>query len=89
MLLSNDIVHPPTIAQQGVRARRLIGEGHRLVVCEAALIFETDGEGRFDYIVVVDAEPELRYGRAAERDGISVDEVRKRESRRGRFCPGE
>lgn len=76
----NEIVHPRTIAEQGVRARKLIDRGARVVACEAALIFETGGEGRFDYIVVVDADPEIRFQRAALRDGVSVDEVRRRDA---------
>ena len=76
----NSIVHPRTIAAQGVRARRLFDEGYRVVACEAALIFETEGEGRFDYIVVVDADPELRYARAAGRDGATEEQVRQRDA---------
>lgn len=76
----NDIVHPRTIAEQGVRARALIDHGAAIVVCEAALIYETGGESRFDYIIVVDADQDLRYRRAAERDGVSVEEVRKRDA---------
>lgn len=76
----NAIVHPRTIAAQGVRARRLFDEGHRVVACEAALIFETGGEGRFDYIVVVDADPEIRLARAAGRDGSSIEQVRARDA---------
>ena len=52
-----------------MRAARLFAEGNSVVACEAALIFETDGEGRFDYIVVVDADRERRLARAASRDG--------------------
>lgn len=76
----NRIVHPRTIAEQGVRARKLIDQGARVVACEAALIFESGGEGRFDYIVVVDAPPEIRFARAAERDGVSLDEVARRDA---------
>lgn len=76
----NEIVHPRTIAAQGVRARRLFDEGNRVVACEAALIFETGGEGRFDYIVVVDADPEIRLARAAGRDGSSLEQVRARDA---------
>lgn len=76
----NAIVHPRTIAEQGVSAQMLFDAGKRVVACEAALIFETDGEGRFDYIVVVDADPEIRLARAAGRDGASIDDVRKRDA---------
>ena len=75
----NEIVHPRTIAEQGVRAKRLIDQGNRIVACEAALIFESGGEERFDYIVVVDADPEIRYRRGAERDDVSPEEIRRRD----------
>lgn len=78
--LLNEIVHPRTIAEQGVRARKLIDRGARVVACEAALIFETGGEGRFDYIVVVDADKDVRYRRAAERDGVPVEEIARRDA---------
>jgi dephospho-CoA kinase len=76
----NAIVHPRTIAEQGIRARRLIDQGAKVVACEAALIFESGGEGRFDYIVVVDAPPEIRFERAAERDRVSVEEIGRRDA---------
>ncbi len=75
----NDAVHPRTIAEQGVRARKLIDQGHRVVVCEAALIFETEGEDRFDYIVVVDAPRDVRIERASRRDGVTREDVLRRE----------
>lgn len=75
----NEAVHPRTIAAQGVEALKLVAAGHRVVVCEAALIFETDGEERFDYIVVVDAPQQERLERAAVRDGTSIDAIERRE----------
>lgn len=75
----NALVHPHTIAEQGRRAAELIGDGAQIVVCEAALIYETDGEGRFDYVVVVDAPEKVRYERAAARDGSSVEEIERRD----------
>lgn len=75
----NSIVHPRTIAEQGMRARKLIDDGQRIVACEAALIFESGGENRFDYIVVVNADQDIRYQRAAERDGVTVEEIRRRD----------
>lgn len=76
----NAIVHPRTISEQGVRARKLVDEGRRVVACEAALIFESGGEGRFDYIVVVDADRELRLERAAARNGGTADDVARRDA---------
>ena len=75
----NDAVHPRTIARQGVLARAEVDAGAQVVACEAALIFETGGEERFDYIVVVDAEQELRLARAAERDGVPIEKIMARE----------
>jgi dephospho-CoA kinase len=76
----NAIVHPRTIAEQGVRARNLVEEGARIVACEAALIFESGGEGRFDYIVVVDADPQIRFARAASRDSSLLEEIERRDA---------
>jgi dephospho-CoA kinase len=76
----NGIVHPRTIATQGIRAQKLFDEGYRVVACEAALIFETGGEGRFDYIVVVDADQEIRLERAAGRDQATLEQVRARDA---------
>lgn len=75
----NAIVHPRTIAEQGVRAQGLFDEGHRGVACEAALIFESGGEGRFDYIVVVDADRDVRLQRAAQRDNATMEDVARRD----------
>lgn len=76
----NLIVHPRTIAEQGSRASRLFAAGSRVVACEAALIFETGGENRFDYVVVVDAEREIRLARAASREGSSREEIERRDA---------
>jgi dephospho-CoA kinase len=50
----------------------------RVVVVDAALIFEWGVEERFDLIVVVDASAPLRRQRAAARQGLSEEEVEKR-----------
>lgn len=76
----NAIVHPRTIAEQGVRARTLVEQGNRVVACEAALIFETGGEQRFDYVVVVDADQQQRMLRAATRDGATLEDVQRRDA---------
>lgn len=76
----NALVHPRTIAEQGRRAVALANAGKRVVACEAALIYESGGQERFDYIVVVDAKPEIRYQRAASRDGVPVEEIQRRDA---------
>ncbi len=76
----NAIVHPRTIAEQGRRAQELFSKGSAAVACEAALIFESGGQGRFDYIVVVDADRDLRLRRAAERDNASIEDMIRRDA---------
>lgn len=76
----NALVHPRTIAEQGRRAVALANAGKRVVACEAALIYESGGEERFDYIVVVDAKSEIRYQRAASRDGVPIEEIQRRDA---------
>jgi dephospho-CoA kinase len=76
----NGLVHPRTIAEQGARARGLVEKGQRVVACEAALIFESGGEGRFDYVVVVDADRELRVERAAGRDKATPEDILRRDA---------
>jgi len=75
----NRAVHPRTIAEQLKRAADLGREGHRVVACEAALIFESGGEDRFDYVVVVDADRTTRLARAAARSGLTMEQVEERE----------
>lgn len=50
----------------------------RLVVVDAALIFEWGVEKHFALIVAVDAPEELRLRRAAARQGLSQEEIRRR-----------
>lgn len=76
----NALVHPRTIEEQNRRAEELFRAGHRIVASEAALIYESNGEDRFDYIIVVDAPREVRLQRAAARDGATREEVERRDS---------
>lgn len=76
----NGLVHPRTIDEQNRRAAELFSAGHRIVASEAALIYESGGEDRFDYIVVVDAPREVRLQRAAARDGSTLEEAERRDS---------
>jgi len=48
-------------------------EGCRMVVIEVPLLFELDMKGRFDWVVVVSADKELRVKRLMERDQTSRD----------------
>jgi len=48
-------------------------EGCRMVVIEVPLLFELDMKDRFDWVVVVSADKELRVKRLMERDQTSHD----------------
>ena len=50
-------------------------EGSRMVVIEVPLLFELDMKEKFDWVVVVSADKELRVKRLMERDQTSRDEA--------------
>ncbi len=64
-----------------------ISERHRVVVFDAALIFEWGVEGDFDLIVTVSAPPGLLIERAVQRLGISPDQAGSR--LKGQLDPDE
>lgn len=75
----NKIVHPATIRVIDETIKKLkIKEGTRLVVLEAALIFEAGVERKFDYILVVNAPINIRISRLIKRDKISREKIRNR-----------
>jgi len=48
------------------------------VILEAALIYEAGADKDLDYVVVVDADEEIRIKRVMKRDGVSREEVLQR-----------
>ena len=50
-------------------------EGSRMVVIEVPLLYELDMKEKFDWVVVVSADKELRVKRLMERDQTSRDEA--------------
>ena len=77
----NAIVHPAVrrALLEALDAAR--ADGVRLLVYEAALIFETDGDALLDHVAVVDAPVEVRVARARARDGSTRDDVLARMAR--------
>lgn len=73
------IVHPTTLSviKQHIDVARMSGKD-RLVVVEAALLFESKADEMFDYVIVVDSEESLQLSRVAERDGVTRQEVTQR-----------
>ena len=71
----NAIVHPAVREALLVALDRAQSEGVRLLVYEAALLFETGGDEVVDEVVVVDAPVETRVARVMARDGVDRDAV--------------
>lgn len=71
------IVHPEVARLRDAWMRERRAEGHRLVVSEIPLLFETGRERDFDVVVLVDASPEARLQRIVEGRGIGRDEARR------------
>lgn len=75
----NKIVHPPTIIEiQRFARREFIKRNRRRVFVESALIFEAGIEKKFDFIVLIKSEINLRLQRTIERDKITPDEFFQR-----------
>ncbi len=72
----NKIVHPRVFdsLQQHIDS---LSRQQRIpyVVIEAALIYETGLHQKLDYVIVVDAQKEIRVSRVGQRDGISRKEI--------------
>lgn len=66
-----NLLHPLILREFEDRRQRLHDEGHRLVVCEAALLIETGRYRQLDGLLVIGAPESVRARRAIERDRIS------------------
>jgi len=71
----NAIIHP---AVKASFAKWLKHQTSKLVIEEAAILFENGAHKDFDAMVLVTAPEEVRIKRVTERDHISAEEVRKR-----------
>jgi dephospho-CoA kinase len=67
----NAIVHPAVREALEEAKAEARAEGVRVLVYEAALLFETGGDRVVNEVVVVDAPVDVRVARAAARDGVS------------------
>lgn len=78
----NKIVHPRMVERviEEIESARDSGK-YRLIVVDAALIYEINLEHMFDVIVVVSAQMRQRIERIKERDKLSEREIRNRINR--------
>lgn len=83
----NRIVHPIVGARIRERLEAEREAGTRVVVVEAALIYEAGVEDDYDVVVVVDAPRESRYARVAASRGL--DPRRAARIERTQIDPGE
>lgn len=74
----NALVHPVVEEEVGREFARLAGQGEKLAIVEAALIYEAGFHKRLDLVIVVDAPEPVRIARVVSRDGAKHEEVRKR-----------
>jgi dephospho-CoA kinase len=75
----NAIVHPIVIREIDRTIDNIRRSGHyRIVVVEAALIYEAGIQYKFDYIVVVDADRDVRIKRMIRRDSESETNINAR-----------
>jgi dephospho-CoA kinase len=71
----NSITHPVILNYFDNWCKRMKKEGHRFVIKEAAIIFESESYKQLDYFVSVIAPVETRIRRVMERDGKTREEV--------------
>lgn len=74
----NRIVHPHLLKRIREEIRAAKDAGSKIIVVDAALIYETGLEKIFDKVVVVQAALEKRLERIRARDGLTDDEIRHR-----------
>jgi len=74
----NALVHPRVFEAFGQAKEQAEAEGVKVLVHEAALIFESGGDAHLDAVAVVDAPVDVRLRRVRARDGASEAEVRAR-----------
>jgi dephospho-CoA kinase len=74
----NAAVHPRVEKHLDRQLAELEREGQSMAIVEAALIFEAGYDRKLDAVVVVHSSERERIRRVAERDDISLQEVRQR-----------
>ena len=72
------IIHPRVAEQKDRRIEALKRSGHKVVIVDVPLLYETRWEGQFDLIIVVHVPRTAQEKRLVERDNMSFDEARSR-----------
>ena len=74
------IIHPQVEKEIDRQMRKLEHRGDRIVIVEAALIYEAGLHKKLDAVVVVDADESKRISRVCKRDIVTENAVRSRMS---------
>lgn len=74
----NSLVHPRTIAMMMEQVEEYEKTGAPIVFVESALLYEVSLDEGFDYVMVVDANDDVRIKRVMERSGETREEVEER-----------
>ncbi len=69
------VIHPLVATVQRDFMLDAIEQGARLVVLDIPLLFETGGEARADYVVVVSAPPDVQRARVMQRPGMTPEKL--------------
>lgn len=74
----NSITHPKVIDDFRQWATLLEQQGEKIAFIESAILFESGLDSTVDRIITVSAPPELRAARAAKRDGLPIEDIKRR-----------
>ena len=74
----NSIMHPRMARMVSDKIEVLRGQGVKVVVVEAALLFEAGWDALVEEVWVTDTSEDIVVGRLKERNGLSEEEAKKR-----------
>jgi dephospho-CoA kinase len=72
------VIHPYVERERERLILDLQAKGHLLTILETALLYEVGLDKKLDFVVVVEADEEVRFNRVCRRDAVSEDSVRAR-----------
>tara|TARA_B100001245_G_C22801835_1_gene386465 strand:+ start:106 stop:702 length:597 start_codon:yes stop_codon:yes gene_type:complete len=74
----NSIMHPRMARMVSDKIEVLCGQGVKVVVVEAALLFEAGWDALVEEVWVTDTSEDIVVGRLKDRNGLSEEEAKKR-----------
>lgn len=74
----SDLTHPIVSSMVDQRVKVLQEEGHRLIIVDIPLLYESGMQQHYDKVIVVYVPPELQLKRLIQRSGLDHDQAQKR-----------